>query len=62
MAENKPIQPGDSVMLKSGKSPIMTVNSIVQGDAWCVWFEDKKMSKERFSLNALVIVNPEDYQ
>jgi uncharacterized protein YodC (DUF2158 family) len=31
-------KPGDQVQLKSG-GPVMTINSISDGEAWCEWFD-----------------------
>ncbi|WP_312310326.1 YodC family protein [Stenotrophomonas indicatrix] len=45
--------PGDQVQLKSG-GPIMTINSIEDGEAWCEWFDKNgEHHAQAFSLIVL---------
>jgi uncharacterized protein YodC (DUF2158 family) len=59
MAEEK-IVVGDTVMIKSG-GPIMTVNTVDRGIAYCQWFEKNDLKNGRFSIEAVKKVNPNDY-
>ena len=45
---------GDVVQLKSG-GPVMTIQSITDSFAFCVWFEEKKIKRESgsFELKSL---------
>lgn len=49
-------QPGDTVQLKSG-GEIMTVESINEFGANCVWFENKKVQRHSFDPVVLKKVN-----
>ena len=50
---------GDIVRLKSG-GPVMTVDSVAQGTARCVWMKDETPMKHRFSIAALEAAKPTD--
>jgi uncharacterized protein YodC (DUF2158 family) len=41
------LQPGDTVQLKSG-GEVMTIESIDEYGANCVWFENKKVQRHTF--------------
>jgi uncharacterized protein YodC (DUF2158 family) len=47
------IEAGDTVMVKSG-GPLMTVKSLQETDAICVWFEGKTKKESKFALVTLV--------
>lgn len=38
---------------KTAPGPKMTITRIVEGSAWCDWYEGPKLLKERFPLNSL---------
>jgi uncharacterized protein YodC (DUF2158 family) len=44
---------GDVVQLKSG-GPAMTIQSITEGMAFCIWFDGKKKEQSAFELKTLV--------
>lgn len=50
---------GDTVQLKSG-GPVMTIMWIEGGQAYCQWFDGKKIAGERLSLVALKPAKPKD--
>ena len=53
MATTRKFEPGDTVRLKSG-GPLMTIKTTTNDDAWCEWFDDKKMPQgKEFSLHML---------
>jgi len=43
---------GNTVELKSG-GPTMTIKWIENGEAYCEWFDGKKVSGQTFSLSSL---------
>jgi len=57
MANGTAIKKGDTVMLKSS-GPIMSVESVEEGRAYCVWFLNGKMEKASFSVDILEAVDP----
>jgi len=44
-----PLKPGDVVQLKSG-GPFMTIESVDDADAVCVWFEQSRQNRDKFAL------------
>jgi uncharacterized protein YodC (DUF2158 family) len=48
----EPIQPGDAVRLK-GHIPLMTVESVNEGKAQCVWFAGCELHRDTFAVAAL---------
>ena len=50
---------GDIVRLKSG-GPVMTVDSVDQGTAYCVWMKDETPMSRSFSIAALEAAKPTD--
>lgn len=47
-------KPGDVVKLKSG-GPIMTIQSVNENSAYCVWFDGTKIKERDFVLDVLVL-------
>ena len=50
---------GDIVRLKSG-GPVMTVNSVEQAHAHCVWMKDETLMRDIFSIATLEAAKPLD--
>lgn len=50
---------GDTVQLKSG-GPVMTIAWTEGGDAFCRWFDGKKLTGERIPLVALKPAQPKE--
>ena len=51
---------GDIVRLKSG-GPVMTVESVDQGEADCVWMRDETPMRLTFSIAALEAAKPTEW-
>jgi uncharacterized protein YodC (DUF2158 family) len=47
------IQPGDVVSLKGHCTPLMTVESVNDGKAQCVWFVGCELHRDSFAVAAL---------
>lgn len=53
----EPIKAGDTVRLKSG-GPVMTVAWVEDGQAYCQWFEGKKVEGQKFGVMMLDAAQP----
>lgn len=52
-------QKGDLVRLKSG-GPVMTVTLVLGSTMECKWFSGSKSQKDRYAIEALDAVDPEE--